>query len=65
MIEQYERYNASILGVQSVPENEVSRYGIIDGNAIGERFYNVNSLVEKPKQAEAPSNLAIMGTIYS
>ena len=61
MIEQYERYNASILGVQSVPENEVSRYGIIDGNAIGERFYSVNSLVEKPKQEEAPSNLAIMG----
>ena len=49
------------LVVQTVPENEVSRYGIIDGNAIGERFYSVNSLVEKPKQEEAPSNLAIMG----
>lgn len=61
MIEQYERYNASILGVQTVPENEVSRYGIVDGNKIGERFFSVNSLVEKPKQEEAPSNLAIMG----
>ncbi|KAB7708164.1 UTP--glucose-1-phosphate uridylyltransferase GalU [Bacillus aerolatus] len=61
MMEQYERYNASILGVQSVAEEEVSRYGIVDGNLIGERFYSVNSLVEKPKQAEAPSNLAIMG----
>lgn len=61
MIEQYERYNASILGVQTVPENEVSRYGIVDGNQIGKRFYSVNSLVEKPKQEEAPSNLAIMG----
>ncbi len=38
MIDQYERYNASILGVQTVPDNEVSRYGIIDGNQIGERF---------------------------
>jgi UTP--glucose-1-phosphate uridylyltransferase len=61
LIEQYERYNASILGVQSVAEDQVSRYGIVDGNAIGERFYSVNSLVEKPKQEEAPSNLAIMG----
>jgi UTP--glucose-1-phosphate uridylyltransferase len=61
MMEQYERYNASILGVQTVPNHEVSRYGIVDGSCIGERFYSVNSLVEKPKQEEAPSNLAIMG----
>ncbi len=61
MIEQYKRYNASILGVQTVPENEVSRYGIVDGNKIGERFFSVNSLVEKPRQEESPSNLAIMG----
>lgn len=61
MIEQYERYNASILGVQNVDPDEVSRYGIVDGACIGERFYNVNGLVEKPKKEEAPSNLAIMG----
>ncbi|WP_010678085.1 UTP--glucose-1-phosphate uridylyltransferase GalU [Bacillus timonensis] len=61
MIEQYERYNASILGVQTVPEKEVHRYGIVDGNQHGERFYSVNHLVEKPKQKDAPSNLAIMG----
>lgn len=61
MLEQYERYNASILGVQTVEPSEVSRYGIVDGNGMGERFYNVNHLVEKPRQEEAPSNLAIMG----
>jgi UTP--glucose-1-phosphate uridylyltransferase len=61
MIEQYNRFNASIIGVQHVPENKISRYGIIDGNQIGERFYNVNSLVEKPSIEEAPSNLAILG----
>ena len=61
MIEQYERYNASILGVQSVSEEEVSRYGIVDGNEMGDRFYSVNSLVEKPALEDAPSNLAIMG----
>jgi UTP--glucose-1-phosphate uridylyltransferase len=61
MMEQYDRYNASILGVQTVGENEVSRYGIVDGSTIGDRFYNVHNLVEKPKQEKAPSNLAIMG----
>jgi UTP--glucose-1-phosphate uridylyltransferase len=61
MIDQYNRYNASILGVQTVNEDEVSRYGIVDGNQIGNRFYGVNSLVEKPAREEAPSNLAIMG----
>lgn len=61
MIEQYERYNASILGVQTVNEEEVSRYGIVDGYEIGDRFHSVRNLVEKPKKEDAPSNLAIMG----
>ncbi len=61
LMEQYERYNATILGVQSVADEEVSRYGIVDAQAIGDRFYSVNSLVEKPKQEDAPSNLAILG----
>jgi UTP--glucose-1-phosphate uridylyltransferase len=61
LIEQYNRYNASILGVQSVPEQDVSRYGIVGGNQIGSCFYSVERLVEKPLQEEAPSNLAILG----
>jgi UTP--glucose-1-phosphate uridylyltransferase len=61
MIEQYDRYNASILGVQTVNVEDVSRYGIVDAKEIGERLYTVNSLVEKPKQEESPSNLAILG----
>lgn len=61
MMEQYDRYNASILGVQTVPYEEVNRYGIVDGHQIGDRLYSVNHLVEKPKQDTAPSNLAILG----
>ncbi|MGG7620213.1 UTP--glucose-1-phosphate uridylyltransferase GalU [Bacillus coreaensis] len=61
LIDQYEKYQASVLGVQKVPMEEVSRYGIVNGNEIGERSFSVNSLVEKPKMEEAPSNLAIMG----
>lgn len=61
MIDQYNRYNATILGVQTVNKSDVSRYGIVDGSMIDSRLYNVHSLVEKPKQDEAPSNLAILG----
>jgi UTP--glucose-1-phosphate uridylyltransferase len=61
MIEQYDRYKSSIIGVQSVPEDEVSRYGIVDGKEINNRLYSVKSLVEKPSKEEAPSNIAIMG----
>ncbi|MCI2252747.1 UTP--glucose-1-phosphate uridylyltransferase GalU [Domibacillus sp. PGB-M46] len=61
MIDQYNRYNASILGVQTVQEEAVSRYGIVDGSMIDNRLYSVRGLVEKPAREEAPSNLAILG----
>ncbi|REK69272.1 UTP--glucose-1-phosphate uridylyltransferase GalU [Paenibacillus paeoniae] len=61
MIEQYDRYKSSIIGVQRVSQEEVSRYGIVAGKEIHERLYSVNELVEKPKVEEAPSDIAIMG----
>lgn len=61
MIEQYEKLESSVIGVQHVPWDETSRYGVVNGQEMGERLYKVNGLVEKPKRDEAPSNLAIMG----
>jgi len=61
MIEQYDRYKSSIIGVQRVSKEEVSRYGIVAGKEIHERLYSINGLVEKPKVEEAPSDIAIMG----
>jgi len=61
MIDMYDRYRSSILGVKRVPDEEVSRYGIVDGKPIDEGFHSVTGLVEKPPQSLAPSNLAIMG----
>src|SRR5690625_4809714 len=42
MINMYEQYKASIIGVQSVSDEEISRYGIIDGSLIENRFYDVH-----------------------
>jgi len=61
MIEKYDRYNASIIGIQHVAERDVSRYGIVDGTPVEPALFRVNGLVEKPAREEAPSNLAIMG----
>lgn len=61
MIEKYEQYGSSVIGVQRVPEDSVSRYGIVDGMVMEPSFHRINHLVEKPVREEAPSDLAIMG----
>lgn len=63
LVDVYERYNSSVIGVQQVPEEDVSKYGVIsiNQNGIEEGVYHINDLVEKPKKEEAPSNYAIMG----
>ena len=61
MIEAYDEYKTSILGVQEVAASEVSKYGIVDGKFIEDRIYKVKDLVEKPAVDEAPSNIAILG----
>jgi len=61
LIEQYELKNASIVGVQTVRDDETDRYGIVDPCEKEGRLYEVKEFVEKPKIGTAPSNLAIMG----
>jgi UTP--glucose-1-phosphate uridylyltransferase len=63
LIDVYDRYHCSVVGVQPVPEEEVSKYGIIEpkGGEIENGVIHVESLVEKPDAAEAPSRYAIMG----
>jgi len=64
MIKIHKKYSdCCILAIEEVEENEVSQYGVINGELqIGsENIYKVISLIEKPGQNEAPSNLAIIG----
>ena len=61
MMRVYEKYGGAVVAVKQVTEEEINRYGIIDGRKIGNRIYQVTDLVEKPPPEKAPSNLAIMG----
>ncbi len=60
MMNCYDKYQKSILGVQSVPLSDVSKYGIVDGTKCDDRVYSVHSMVEKPDKDVAPSNVAIL-----
>ncbi len=62
MSEIYERFSAgAVLAIQRVPKDQVSRYGIIKGRRLAEGVFEVEDMVEKPKPAAAPSDLAIIG----
>lgn len=61
MIEVYNEYKTSVLGVQKVPHEVVNKYGIVDCRAVDDRVYKVKDLVEKPSVDQAPSDIAILG----
>ena len=61
LIEAYDEYKTSILGVQKVKKEDTDKYGILDVKHIENRVYKVKDMVEKPKVEESPSNIAILG----
>jgi len=61
LIEQYERYKGSVLGVQRVPLEETSKYGIVATGDPDAKTGIVTRFVEKPSPEKAPSNLAAAG----
>ena len=60
MVEAFSNAGCSILGTEQVAPEETDRYGIVDTEGEG-RLLQVNSIVEKPKPKEAPSNQAVVG----
>ncbi len=66
LLDVYEFYGASVLALMEVPKDQISAYGVVDAELISDngrenRLYRIRNLVEKPKAADAPSNLAIIG----
>lgn len=61
MIDLYERTNTSVIAVQEVPWDDVSKYGIVSPAAEESEFNRIADLIEKPARDQAPSNLAVIG----
>ena len=61
LIDVYDTYRQPVIGVETVPQEKIKDYGIIDGDLIAERLYQLRDIVEKPLPAEAPSNIGAMG----
>jgi UTP--glucose-1-phosphate uridylyltransferase len=61
MVDAYEYYRCSVLGVQDVPREDTASYGIVDARPLAERVEQVSAIVEKPKPDVAPSTLAVVG----
>ncbi|WP_104714193.1 UTP--glucose-1-phosphate uridylyltransferase GalU [Helicobacter cetorum] len=61
MSELYKKYQCSIVAIEEVALEEVSKYGVIKGELLEEGVYEIKDMVEKPNQEDAPSNLAVIG----
>lgn len=61
MVEVFKQRKSSVLGVQKIPREESNKYGVIRGTALDARLHRLDGIVEKPKPADAPSNLAVVG----
>jgi UTP--glucose-1-phosphate uridylyltransferase len=61
MAELAESQHAGVIAVEEVPHSETDKYGIVDAQKIDERSAQIRHMVEKPKPADAPSNLAVVG----
>ena len=61
LVEVFEQKKESVIALLKVPVEDVHRYGVIKGSAVGPRVYSITDTVEKPAAKDAPSQLAIIG----
>ncbi|WP_281381406.1 UTP--glucose-1-phosphate uridylyltransferase GalU [Geomicrobium halophilum] len=61
LMEVHEEHKGSVVGVQTVPDSEISKYGVVAPKQTSANAIEVGDLIEKPSLEDAPSNFAIMG----
>lgn len=61
MVDTFDYYRSSVLGVQDVPREDTASYGIVATQPLAERLERITAIVEKPQPAAAPSTLAVVG----
>jgi len=59
LMDVFDKYKGPVVALEEVNPEDVSKYGVIDGEKITDKIYQVKSFVEKPDINQAPSNLAI------
>lgn len=61
MVDLYDRYHNSIIGVEEIAIEQSRSYGIVAGEGTDEEYFNLKGIVEKPAPEDAPSNLGVVG----
>jgi len=61
LMDVYEQNKSTVIAVEEVPRDKVSRYGIVGGEELSDKLMRLNQLIEKPSIEASPSNLAIAG----
>lgn len=61
MVDRFAEHACSVIAVEEVPREETSKYGIVKTSPLSDRVERITQIVEKPKPADAPSNLAVVG----
>ena len=61
MVDVFDHYHCSVLGVEEIPPQDTRSYGIIDGKEWEDQIVKLSGIVEKPAPEEAPSNLGVVG----
>jgi UTP--glucose-1-phosphate uridylyltransferase len=61
MVDAYDYYRCSLLGVEDVPREQTKSYGIVATRPVSSNIEQVSAIVEKPKPEDAPSTLGVVG----
>ena len=61
MVDVFDQYQCSILGVKNVPREQTRQYGIVSSTKLSDDLEWVNGIVEKPRPEDAPTTLAVVG----
>jgi UTP--glucose-1-phosphate uridylyltransferase len=61
MVDVYDYYRSSVIGVQQVPREDTKSYGIVDSKPMTDALEQILRIVEKPRPEDAPSTLAVVG----